>query len=163
MNLILITMETTYTNWKITTIKALEAKTAALDASLQKKVEAAYFKRLLEKMTTHAASQEALSIFQTHMDEYVASIPSQTGFEDKQLKKNFIKKKSKIKNLAITKHKLVNKGFYLSLWMPIGLALGMPWGVAFGNIALGLPLGLAFGLALGSWLDSKAAKEGRVV
>ncbi|AXG71169.1 hypothetical protein KORDIASMS9_03424 [Kordia sp. SMS9] len=156
-------METTYTNWKIATIRTLEDKTAMLDASLQKKVEVDYFKRLLEKMATHAASQEALSTFQTQMDAYVEAIPSQADFKDKDIRRNFIKKKAKIKNTAVTKHKLVNKGFYMSIWMPLGLAIGMPWGIAFGNIALGLPFGLAFGLAIGSWLDSKAAKEGRVV
>ncbi len=156
-------METTYTTWKIATIRSLEDKTTALDTSLQKKVEVDYFKRLLEKMATHAASQEALNTFQTQMEAYIEAIPSQTGFNDKHVKRNFIKKKAKLKNTAITKHKLVNKGYYMSLWMPLGMAMGMPWGIVFGNIAFGLPIGLAFGLALGSWLDSKAAKEGRVV
>jgi len=156
-------MEITYTYWKTATIRDLEQKTAALDASLQKKVEAAYFKRLLEKMATHAASPEALIEFQTNMEEYIASIPSTIGFQDKQLRKNFVKKKAALKNLAVTKHKLVHKGFYVGLWMPLGMAIGMPFGVAMGNIVFGLPIGLAVGLVIGSLLDSKAAKEGRIV
>ncbi|WP_298520905.1 hypothetical protein [uncultured Kordia sp.] len=156
-------MGLTYTDWKNTTLHTLHEKTASFDESLHKKVETEYFKRLLEKMATHAASPEALEAFQTQIDEYVAAIPYKTGFEDKEIRRNFLKKKAKIKSAAITKHKLVNKGFYVSLWMPLGMALGMPWGVAFGNIAFGLPIGLALGLAIGSWLDSKAIKEGRVV
>jgi len=156
-------MGTTYTDWKNATLRTLDEKTASFDESLHKKVETAYFKRLLEKMATHAASSEALDAFKAEMDAYVASIPNKVGFEDKETRRNFLKKKAKIKSAAITKHKLVNKGFYVSLWIPIGMALGMPWGVAFGNIALGLPIGLAFGLAIGAWLDGKAVKEGRVV
>ncbi|MEM6719647.1 MAG: hypothetical protein AAF611_10045 [Bacteroidota bacterium] len=156
-------MEITYTHWKTATIRDLEKKTAALDSSLQKKVEVDYFKRLLEKMATHASSQEALSKFQTEMEAYIASIPSNTGFQDKAIRKNFVKKKAAIKNLVVTKHKLVHKGFYIGLWMPLGMAIGMPFGIAMGNIVFGLPIGLVVGLAIGSWLQGKATKEGRVV
>lgn len=156
-------METTYTIWKNKTIQAIEKKTASFTEKLHKKAETAYLKRLLEKMATHAASPEALQDFQDQMDSLVSAIPTSAGFDDKQLRRDFLKKKGKIKNTATIKHKLVHKGYYMSMWMALGMALGMPWGVAFGNIALGLPIGFAVGLAIGTSLDSKAAKEGRVV
>ncbi|WP_420573328.1 hypothetical protein [Kordia sp.] len=156
-------METTYTLWKETTLLTIDQKTASFDEALHKKVETDYLKRLLEKMATHAATTESLIVFQKQMDELVASIPTKEAFENKEVRRDFLKKKSKIKNSATIKHKLVTKGYYMSMWMPIGMALGMPWGAAFGNIALGLPIGLAVGLAIGTSLDSKAAKEGRVV
>jgi hypothetical protein len=156
-------METTYTDWKRAAIRSLDEKTTSFDESLHKKVETAYFKRLLDKMATHAASPEALEELQRQMDEFVQAIPTITGFDDKAIRKDFYKKKNKIKSTATSKHKLVSKGYYMSIWMALGMALGMPWGVAFGNIALGLPIGLALGVAIGTSLDSKAAKEGRVV
>jgi hypothetical protein len=156
-------METTYTAWKTDIIHSLEKKTASFDEAFHKKVETKYFRRLLEKMATHAASPETLHTFQIQMEEYVEAIPTKTGFQDKEIRRNFRKKKSKIKNDAIMKHKLVPKGYYTGMWMPLGMAFGMPWGFTFGNIALGLPLGLAIGLAIGAGLDAKAAKEGRVV
>ncbi|WP_053002311.1 hypothetical protein [Kordia jejudonensis] len=156
-------METTYTIWKEKTIRSLDDKTASFSETLHKKVETDYLKRLLEKMATHAASPEDLRDFQQQMDALVAAIPSITGFQDKKLRRDFIKKKAKIKNTATSKHKLVNKGYYIGIWIALGVALGMPWGVAFGNVALGLPIGIAIGVAVGSSLDAKAAKEGRVL
>ncbi len=156
-------METTYTIWKEKAIRTIEEKTAAFSEALHKKVETNYLKKLIEKMATHASSPETLATFQQQMDELIAAIPSVAGFEDKTIRRDFLKKKAKIKNIAVSKHKLVSKGYYIGLWMALGVALGMPWGVAFGNIALGLPIGLAVGLAIGSSLDAKAAKEGRVV
>lgn len=156
-------METTYTHWKETLINTIDEKTAAYNQELHKKAETEYLKQLLEKMATHAASPEALIAFQEEMNVLVESIPTVAGFKDKEIRRDFIKKKSKLKNIVTTKHKLVSKGYYVSIWMPIGIALGMPWGIVFGNIALGLPIGLAVGLAIGTSLDAKAKKEGRVV
>ncbi|EDP94931.1 hypothetical protein U8527_15350 [Kordia algicida OT-1] len=156
-------METIYTHWKEMLINMIDEKTATYNQELHKKAETDYLKRLLEKMATHAASPETLVTFQEEMNVLVEAIPTVAGFKDKEIRRDFIKKKSKLKNTVITKHKLVNKGYYVSIWMPLGIALGMPWGVVFGNIALGLPIGLAVGLAIGSSLDAKAKKEGRVV
>ncbi|MGH1388161.1 hypothetical protein [Kordia sp.] len=156
-------METTYTDWKRAAIHTLDEKTTSFDESLHKKVETDYFKRLLEKMATHAASPEALTAFKTQIDAFLAAIPTKAGFEDKDTRRAFSKKKTKIKNAATMKHKLVHKGYYVSMWIPLGMAFGLPWGLVFGNVAFGLPIGLVFGLAIGTWLDSKAQKEGRVV
>ncbi len=156
-------METTYTIWKDATIQAIEKKTASFPEALHKKMETDYLKRLLEKMATHAASPKALQDFQNKMDTLVLDIPTENGFNDKGIRRDFLKKKNKIKNTATIKHKLVNKSHYMSIWMPLGIAFGTSWGVAFGNIALGLPIGLAIGLAVGTSLDKKAAKEGRVL
>ncbi|QHI34952.1 hypothetical protein IMCC3317_02970 [Kordia antarctica] len=156
-------MESTYTVWKKSTIRTIEDKTTSFDETLHKKVETDYLKRLVEKMATHAASPETLIVFQKQMDALVAAIPTSTGFEDKELRRDFLKKKNKIKNTATIKHKLVHKGYYIGIWLAFGMALGISFGVAFGNIALGLSIGLAIGVAIGAWLDSKALKEGRIV
>lgn len=66
-------------------------------------------------------------------------------------------------------HKIVPKGYYQQLWLPLGMSVfGIPMGVAFGlslgNLAflgIGLPIGMAIGMAVGAGMDQKAAKEGR--
>lgn len=66
-------------------------------------------------------------------------------------------------------HKIVSKGYYQQLWMPIGMSVfGIPMGLAFGvaldNFAflgIGLPIGMAIGMAVGAGMDQKAAAEGR--
>ena len=61
------------------------------------------------------------------------------------------------------KHNLISEGQNIALWLPPGVAIGLPLGIPLGNIALGIPIGLAIGAAIGASLDTKAKKEGRVI
>jgi len=61
------------------------------------------------------------------------------------------------------------KGHFVGMWMGIGTAifsgLGIPVSIATGNIGLigiGPALGVAFGLAIGSSIEAKYKKEGKI-
>ena len=64
-------------------------------------------------------------------------------------------------------HKLVRKGYYLSIWSGIGFGVGAGVGAAleqFGlNAGIGTFLGILLGLAVGWYLDRKAKQEDRVI
>ncbi|MDA3846473.1 MAG: hypothetical protein PF505_08000 [Vallitaleaceae bacterium] len=68
-------------------------------------------------------------------------------------------------------HKLVEKDFYTSQYMAIGIALGAGIGVALGAgvdnlaafIGVGTALGAGVGVAVGAGADAKAVKEGRTI
>ena len=51
------------------------------------------------------------------------------------------------------------KGYYLSLGIGIGMILGVPIGVAIGNISLGPAIGLPIGVAIGSVYEKKHKDE----
>jgi len=61
------------------------------------------------------------------------------------------------------------EGHFVGMWMAIGVGIGagmgIPLGIAIGNpgiFGLGLPVGLALGLAIGSSIEAKYRKEGRL-
>lgn len=62
-------------------------------------------------------------------------------------------------------HKLVREGYYMSVYMPLGMSVGLVFGLAIfeNNIALGLPMGMCIGIAIGSGLDADAKKKGRTI
>ena len=61
------------------------------------------------------------------------------------------------------------EGHFVGMWMGIGIAIGagmgIPLGIAIGNpglFGMGIPIGLAIGLAIGSSVEAKYKKEGRL-
>ncbi|MEL0643461.1 hypothetical protein V6251_03635 [Olleya sp. Ti.3.14] len=69
--------------------------------------------------------------------------------------------------LAYLKQKfnLITIGHYANTYMPIGMCLGLVFGMALGPLSLtfGLLIGMVIGMALGSEKDKKAKAEGQVM
>lgn len=69
--------------------------------------------------------------------------------------------------LAFLKQKfnLITIGHYTNTYTPIGMCLGLVFGMALGPISLtfGLLIGMVIGMALGSEKDKKAKAEGLVI
>ncbi|WP_234028562.1 hypothetical protein [Lentibacillus sp. Marseille-P4043] len=64
------------------------------------------------------------------------------------------------------KHKLVEEGYYLGIFMSLGLSLGVVFGLTVLDIGLlGLPIGvgMCIGLAIGSGMDADAKKRGKTI
>jgi len=78
---------------------------------------------------------------------------------------------NKVLALLKKKHGIVKKNHYQNLWMVLGMSVyGLPLGVILGAaldnmglIGIGIPLGMIFGMAMGSMMDKKAEREGRVL
>ena len=79
------------------------------------------------------------------------------------------KRKSYVRRINIIikhlqkQHKLVSEGYYIGIWMAIGTATGVAIGAGSDNVGVGIPIGIGIGVAVGSYLDRKAKKEGRVI
>ena len=69
----------------------------------------------------------------------------------------------KIINHLQKEHKLVRDGQFFELYMPTGIALGLPFGLLIGNLALGFSFGLIIGTALGTAQDANAKKKGQLI
>lgn len=80
---------------------------------------------------------------------------------DKAAQKAYQVHLSVYKQSLLKKYNLVPQGYYMLVWMPLGIGIGLPFGLIFKNIALGIPIGIGLGLAIGAILDLKAKRENR--
>ncbi|MDD3421558.1 MAG: hypothetical protein PHS47_04590, partial [Methanocellales archaeon] len=67
------------------------------------------------------------------------------------------------------KNKTYPEGHFVGMWMGIGIAIfsgfGIPLSIATGNpgfMGIGPAIGVAFGLAIGSSIEAKYEKEGKI-
>jgi len=89
----------------------------------------------------------------------------------KEERKSYFKMINSILKHLQERHKLITEGENLGIWIGIGVAIGGGMGIVFGigsdNIGMGIPIGagigIAIGSAIGSYMDAKAKKEGKVI
>ncbi len=92
-------------------------------------------------------------------------------YNGNEFRKLIKQKQTKIIKLMEKELKIVPKNYYRNLWLAIGLsAFGLPIGLIFGMsmknfglLGIGLPIGMAIGIGVGTGMDKKAAKEGRML
>jgi hypothetical protein len=82
---------------------------------------------------------------------------------DKTLRKDYQKRFAAVMKHLEKTHKLVPPGHYQAVWLAIGPGIGIAAGVALDNTGIGIAVGTGIGLTVGSWLDFRARKEGRVI
>ena len=122
----------------------------------------------LSTLITDLQTRDIPEALVADINTQVAAANTGTG-DVKAQRKQVRQSYNEVSKIARTKLKLVPKGFYRVVYMPLGMAgIGLPMGVAFamaiGNMGLmgiGLPIGLVFGMIIGSAMDNKAAKQGR--
>ncbi len=62
-----------------------------------------------------------------------------------------------------TKHNVVTKGFFVSIYLPVGIAFGFLIGSIINNLVVGFAVGIAVGLIVGAVIDTIARKNGFVI
>ena len=117
------------------------------------------------------SSLEKRDFSETNMQSIEAALDSLNLVSTNKNKQRYFKKAlRKFEKYLKDTHSLTSKSYYTTL----GVALGSSFGVSFGvvilsvferslGIALGIGLGMFIGLLIGRSMDSKAAKEGRVL
>ena len=60
-------------------------------------------------------------------------------------------------------HKLISEEENRGHWMAIGSGIGVAIGAGADNVGVGIAIGIGIGIAIGSYLDAKAKKEGKVI
>jgi len=89
----------------------------------------------------------------------------------KEERKSYFKMINSILKHLQKHHELITEGENVAIWIGIGIAIGSGMSIVFGvgsdNSGMGMPIGagigIAIGSAIGSYLDAKAKKEGRVI
>lgn len=121
------------------------------------------FEKLLMELKKKKLSDKVVETTNEHIKEL-----NTTSKSSKKLRRIIEKKQGEILSLVEQEHKIVQKGYYLSIWISLGIAIGVGMGSAIGAIlgnmammGIGIPIGVAIGVAIGASLDKKALKEGR--
>lgn len=148
--------------WQTEARQALADKTAELTDQQRKRYQIAFIESAILKLPDQISNEQQLSEFKKDTKELISCLPTPAD-EQRLSAKNYTGKLSTYKGMLMKKYKIVPNGYYMAVWMPLGVAIGMSIGLAMKNIALGLSLGLGLGLAIGAGINLKAQKEGKVL
>lgn len=89
----------------------------------------------------------------------------------KEERKSYFKMINSILKHLQERHKLIDEGENVGNWIGIGIAIGGGMGIVFSvgsdnlgmGISIGAGIGIAIGIAIGSYVNAKAKKEGKVI
>lgn len=146
-------------SWAHETTAAINALTAHYSTTQLQNLKVNELLTILQLLPNHVQTQEELAY---HQKAYAGFVEFYRIQEKRTAKAYSLERWEPYKQRLQEMHGLVGKHHHLWLWIPIGMAMGLPFGVAMGNIALGLPLGMSIGLAIGSGLNADARKKNLV-
>jgi hypothetical protein len=139
----------------------LDEKAQGLTAPHQTLMGVDFIKGALGLMPEKIQNPADWEAFKVETAKLISKFPAAGA--QKQAKKEYQKDLSLYKHYLMKKYKVVTKGYYLGVWMPLGISIGLPFGLLFNNLALGIPIGIAIGAAIGSYLNAAARKENRII
>ncbi|MPM42173.1 hypothetical protein SDC9_88836 [bioreactor metagenome] len=108
-----------------------------------------YAAEALQKMCEWAFSQENVYYIQAKIESDPINIPSKKVL----VKCGFIKTGSEEEKAELLFELEKPKSSFVSIYMCLGLSIGMYIGTSFDNIAIGMCIGISIGVALGAALD----------
>lgn len=146
--------------WTNESLQQLNEKAAVLVEPHLKNYGVDFIKNAIQIMPQKINQELDWEEFKQATHKLINALPT-SDKADKESQKIYQKSLSAYKQLLMKKYNMVPKGYYLTVWMPLGIGIGLPFGLMFKNIALGIPIGIGIGLAIGSGLDNKAKKENR--
>ncbi len=138
-------------------------KRSTIDANSKLSKGCLQLESLMEELGKRDLSEEVIRTINASIEQL-----NTMGDSDKKLGNQIRKVQSKIILLVEKEHKIVTKNYYRNTWMPIGVGMGISFGVVFGAsmdnmalLALGIPIGVVLGMAIGTSMDNKAKEAGR--
>jgi len=146
--------------WTNESLQQLNEKAAVLVEPHLKNYGVDFIKNAIQIMPQKINQELDWEEFKQATHKLINALPT-SDKADKESQKIYQKSLAAYKELLMKKYNMVAKGYYLTVWMPLGIGIGLPFGLMFKNIALGIPIGIGIGLAIGSGLDNKAKKENR--
>lgn len=155
-------MEDNNNNWQESMITQLEEKIADFPEQKKAFIHDALLKKVISLVPSKVKSETDLFTFQEKIEGILRDMPKDRSFKLKDIR-HYRNRVNSLKMYLNKKYQLVTKGYYISVFLPIGLAIGMPLGLLFDNLALGPAFGLPIGIMIGGILEARAKKEGRII
>ena len=142
----------------------LEEIRNSVDDQVTKQLELDKCKRVIHRLGSFSSDCEECLQHLINFEKHIIQINDKrdhlTESDFKQHKQTL----GDIRSHLQKQHKLVTNGHYLSIYMSMGISLGVVFGlVIFDNIGLGIPIGMSICIAIGAGLDADAKKKGMII
>ena len=125
-----------------------------------------YGLRVAKRVDSFSAKCDECSDFREEITEFVGNLAEPTS-STKGERKNRSRVIDNVTDHLLKRHRLVTKGQYVGKWPPIGLIMGILFGVTVGDggvgVVVGMVAGVIIGAAIGTLLDTIAKKKGRII
>ncbi|KYG26104.1 hypothetical protein [Alkalihalobacillus trypoxylicola] len=142
----------------------VEEMRSKVDKKTAVKFDIESFKKIVQRLSSFAPECEECRRHFVDLEEHILQMKEKGSQLSEQDSKDYRLKINHLTSHLTKKHKLITKGYYMSIYMSIGMSLGLLFGISvMDNIALGLPIGMSIGLAIGISLDTDAEKKGMVL
>lgn len=154
-------MNEEYAYWRIKQSSILDRKSSALDMPKRKAYSIEFIQRSLT-VFGHRVGTDNLDLFISSTSELISKIPDNRSTDKDQLFAYY-------KALAIHKdevrshYKLVPKGYYLSIFLPASIALGILAALFWNPFWLYIATIPVSGISIGVLLDLNACRKNMVI
>ncbi len=155
-------MEENSLSWQESMINQLEKKVEGFPDNKKAFINDDLLKKVICKVPSKIKSEIEFVAFQEKIEGILDDMPKDKGFRLRDISQ-YTNRVQALKMYLKKKYQLVTKRYYISIFLPIGMCLGMPFGLLVDNLAMGPSFGLIVGLLIGTALDRKAEKEGKVI
>ena len=159
-----------HNDWYIAIVKEIGRHKNKFSKRDYKKYKLDLLLRMAKRVASFSADCVECQNFQGEITKLAEDVGNLVQ-ASKEERKSYFKMINRILKHLQERHKLITKGENFAIWIGIGIAIGGGMGITFGvgsdNIGMGMPIGagmgMAIGSAIGSYMDAKAKKEGKVI
>ena len=146
--------------------RSLETGVESLKAKLGRDVQDYHLGRFLKmarRVDEFAPTCPRCRLYQTEIEQMLLDLAAGAPQILREQKRKFLGGMEVILGNLKKTHGLISEGQNVGLWLGIGTVAGVALGAAIQNPVIGIPIGVLLGLAIGTVLDARAKKEGRVI
>lgn len=155
-------MEENSYQWQESMITQLEEKIAGFPNQKKAFIQDDLLKKVINKVPSKIKSETDFLDFQKKIEGILSDLPKDRSFKLRDIGK-YRNRVQALKMYLKKKYQLVTKGYYMAIFLPVGMCIGMSFGLALGNAGFGFVFGMPMGVLIGVALERKAKKEGRLI
>lgn len=134
------------------------------DQKAVKKLDLKQLDRIVLRLEKFAGDCTVCEEYLMQLEDDTRQLSEEQGVYDKELVGSHKKLMESIISHLEKKHKLIREGHNVSIFMLVGISLGIIYSVVFDkDYSSGISYGMIFGLLLGSALDENARRKGQVI
>jgi hypothetical protein len=149
-------------DWQHKSLERLEYFKQHFDKKNNKNLKLESLERIIRRIAEFSPTCTDCQRYQPMIDDILHSLGGQLQ-SSREDRRTYYKNLRELTTHMTKKHHLRAAGTFIALGLSMGPGIGISLGVAMGNIGAGLAIGTGFGLVLGSGLEARAKREGKII